>query len=361
MATIRNKEVLKATSFKHTGTTASDADKVSSDDDRSSSSSSKDLYFRGFSIKKRSTRCSTYHDFTACDVPKFMGDLNPIAITRWITVAEGAFRTSECEDKNKVNFATNFLRDNVKIWWEGKMCKKGEDWVGSCSWKEFKEMFNAKYVPVKEIDKIREEFHSLVQTNETVNELWKKINDMVPYCLEYLGNEKLKVDKFQRMLKNEIREVISPFKCTTLEDLLGRARIREADLIRKKNDEKKELKRKQEHGDVGSKRARFDHGKKSSGSQVKSPCNKCHKLHYGECRLNMKGCYKCGDLNHMSRDSLGWHLEEIHVTWTQFGKKRDKIATLHKEAQLLHTDCGDGIKISSDAVRICKRRLSVFL
>ncbi|GJR82148.1 hypothetical protein Tco_0152933, partial [Tanacetum coccineum] len=26
---------------------------------------------------------------------------------------------------------------------------------------------------------------------------------------------------------------------------------------------------------------------------------------------------------------LGWHLEEIHVTWAQFGTKRDKIATLH--------------------------------
>ncbi|GJS98479.1 hypothetical protein Tco_0819649 [Tanacetum coccineum] len=31
--------------------------------------------------------------------------------------------------------------------------------------------------------------------------------------------------------------------------------------------------------------------------------------------------------------ALGWHLEEIHVTWTQFGKKQDKITTLHKKAQ----------------------------
>ncbi|GJT16099.1 putative reverse transcriptase domain-containing protein [Tanacetum coccineum] len=39
----------------------------------------------------------------------------------------------------------------------------------------------------------------------------------------------------------EIREVTSPFKCTALEDLLGRARIKEVDFIRKKNKEKKEL------------------------------------------------------------------------------------------------------------------------
>ena len=67
-----------------------------------------------------------------------------------------------------------------------------------------------------------------MQTNETVNELWMKFNDMVPYCPEYHGNEKLKVDKFQRMLKDDIRDVISPFKCINLEDLLSRALVREA-------------------------------------------------------------------------------------------------------------------------------------
>ncbi|GJR76753.1 hypothetical protein Tco_0089118 [Tanacetum coccineum] len=47
--------------------------------------------------------------------------------------------------------------------------------------------------------------------------------------------------------------------------------------------------------------------------------------------------------------ALGWHLEEIHVTWTQFGKKRGKIATLHKKLTKLHTLYGDGVRISSDA------------
>nr|GEX17684.1 hypothetical protein [Tanacetum cinerariifolium] len=191
-----------------------DADTVNSDDDRSSSSSSKDL--RGFSKEEKEALDAgswndraTYLDFTTCDVPKFMGDLNPVSSIRWIITIEGAFCTSECEDKSK----------------------------------EFKEMFYAKYAPVEEIDKIREEFHSLTQTNETVNELWNKFNDMVPYCPKYHGNENLKVDKFQRMIKEENRKVISPFKCTTLEDLLERTQIREADLTKKKNNKKKELKR----------------------------------------------------------------------------------------------------------------------
>nr|GEV44705.1 zinc finger, CCHC-type, retrotransposon Gag domain protein [Tanacetum cinerariifolium] len=78
---------------------------------------------------------ATYHDFTACDVPKFDGTLDPIASTRWLLAVKGAFRTSRCKAKNK-----------------------------------------------------------------------------------------LKVEMFQRMLRDDIREVISPFKCTALDNLLSRAR-----------------------------------------------------------------------------------------------------------------------------------------
>ncbi|GJW51543.1 hypothetical protein Tco_0092894 [Tanacetum coccineum] len=136
---------------------------------------------------------TTYRDFTACDVPKFDGVLDPITSTRWLAAVEGAFHTSNCKEKNKVNFASKFLCNSAKMWWEGK----------------------------------------------TVNEMWKKFNDLIRYCPEYHGNEKLKVERFQRMLRDDIREVVSPFKCTTLDDLLSRAWVREADLLRKKNKETK--------------------------------------------------------------------------------------------------------------------------
>ncbi|GJX42845.1 zinc finger, CCHC-type, retrotransposon gag domain protein [Tanacetum coccineum] len=202
-------------------------------------------------------KMETYRDFMACDVPKFDRTLNPIACTKWLSAVEGAFRTSCCKEKNKVNFASNFLRDSAKMWREGKICKKGEEWIGTCTWKEFKEMFTTEYAPVEEVDKIREEFQTLTQTNETVNEMWKIFNDLIRYCPEYHRNEKLKVKKFQRMLRDDIREVISPFKCTTLEDLLSRARLRKADLLRKKN---KETKRKLDFIDRDAKKPKQDQG-----------------------------------------------------------------------------------------------------
>nr|GEV01053.1 hypothetical protein [Tanacetum cinerariifolium] len=219
---------------------------------------------RGGIMNEYRNDMTTYHDFTACDVPKFDGALDPIASTRWLAAVEGAFRTSKCKEKNKVNFASNFLRDSANMWWEGKVCEKGEELIGACTWKEFKELFNAEFTPVKEIDKIREEFQTLTQTNES-----------------------LKVERFQRMLRDDIREVISPFKCTTLDDLQSRVRVREADLLRKKNKEAKEAKRKIEFGDRDAKKPKNDQGRKSEGTQIKTPCNKCHKTHLEVYRANL--------------------------------------------------------------------------
>ncbi|GJZ40907.1 hypothetical protein Tco_0587793 [Tanacetum coccineum] len=72
---------------------------------------------------------ATYRDFTICDVPKFDEALDLIANTRWLAAVEGVFRTSNCKEKNNVNFASNFLYDSAKMWWEGKVCEKGEEWI----------------------------------------------------------------------------------------------------------------------------------------------------------------------------------------------------------------------------------------
>ncbi|GKB83288.1 hypothetical protein Tco_0950183 [Tanacetum coccineum] len=124
--------------------------------------------------------------------------------------------------------------------WDEKICEKGEEW--------------------------------------TVNEIWKKFNDLIRYCPEYHGNEKLKVERFQRMLRDDIREVISPFKFTTFDDLLSRARVREADLLSKKNKEAKETKRKLEFRDRDTKKPKHDHSQRSGGTQVKTPCKSLTKL-----------------------------------------------------------------------------------
>ncbi|GKC94244.1 hypothetical protein Tco_1159686 [Tanacetum coccineum] len=57
---------------------------------------------------------------------------------------------------------------------------------------------------------------------------------------------------------------------------------------------------------------------------------------------------------------FGKLLEEIHVTWTQFGKKRDKIATLQKVVSRMRVQCLETAleilvtlsQLTSDGVRV---------
>nr|GEW24338.1 hypothetical protein [Tanacetum cinerariifolium] len=95
---------------------------------------------------------------------------------------------------------------------------------------------------------------------------------------------------------------LSNIKGTTLDDLLCRARVREADLLRKKNKEAKKTKRKLDFIDWDGKKPKQDQSRRSGGTQIKTPCKKCHKTHLGVCRPNLLGCYKCGALNHTSKD-----------------------------------------------------------
>nr|GEY97220.1 hypothetical protein [Tanacetum cinerariifolium] len=263
MVNTHHKEVLNASTSKGAEPSASDAEH--DDNDNGSFFGFEGLNYGGFTkeeikalrsmINKKGgimndyrNDMTTYRDFTARDLPKFDGKPDPIASTRWLVTVEGA-----------------------------------------CTWKEFKELFNKEFTPVEEMNKIREKFQTLMQTDETVNEMWRNFNDLIRYCPEYHGNEKLKVERFQRMLPDDICEVISPFKCTTLDDILSRARVREADLLRKRNKEAKETKRKIKFGDHDSKKPKHDQGRKSGGTQIKTPCKKCHKTHLGEEKVEKAG------------------------------------------------------------------------
>nr|GFC30421.1 hypothetical protein [Tanacetum cinerariifolium] len=79
------------------------------------------------------------------------------------------------------------------------------------------------------------------------------------------------------MLRHDIHEVISPFKFPTLDDLLSRARVRKADLLRKKNKEAKETKRKIKLRDHDAKKPKQDQGRKSGGTQIKTPWYKSNE------------------------------------------------------------------------------------
>nr|GEX89107.1 reverse transcriptase domain-containing protein [Tanacetum cinerariifolium] len=220
MVNMHHKEVLNSLASKGAKPLASDAEH--DDNDNGSSSGFEGLNYGGFTEEETKALRSMINK----QVGKAIKNVMPYYISQTTNnIKEVIKREQEefrkcgimndynnemttyrnCKEKNKVNFASNFLCDSAKMWWEGK------------------------------------------------------------------------VERFQRMLRDDIREVKSPFKCTTLDDLLSRAQVREADILRKKNKEAKETKRKIEFRDYDATKPKHDQRRKSRGTLIKTPLSKVYR------------------------------------------------------------------------------------
>ncbi|XP_021986205.1 uncharacterized protein LOC110882514 [Helianthus annuus] len=156
------------------------------------------------------------------------------------------------------------------------------------------------HYPQSAIDKIQEDFLSLRQKNETINEISNTFMDKMKFCGDFVKTERMKINRFYSILKAEFREFITPSKCETLDELINLARDREIEI---KRQEERGEKRSNEKGASSSpsKKAKFqDHRMKEKSRGGISPCKTCGKLHTGECLLGKKGYYKCCEEGHTS-------------------------------------------------------------
>ncbi|GJR50203.1 putative reverse transcriptase domain-containing protein [Tanacetum coccineum] len=111
----------------------------------------------------------------------------------------------------------------------------------------------------------------------------KAIKNVMPYYISQTTNNlkeviKTKLEEFRKGgIMNDYRNDMITYRDFTACDVPNRARVREVDLLRKKNKEAKETKRKIEFGDRDAKKHKHDQGRKSEGTQIKTPWYKSNE------------------------------------------------------------------------------------
>lgn len=70
------------------------------------------------------------------------------------------------------------------------------------------------------------------QTNESVNEITCIFLDKAQFCLQHVATEEMKMNHYHSMLKNEIREFVSPRRCQSFDEMVEVAQERELELKR---------------------------------------------------------------------------------------------------------------------------------
>ncbi|XP_071714192.1 uncharacterized protein [Rutidosis leptorrhynchoides] len=112
-----------------------------------------------------------FKNFKLSEPPMFHGERDPHKSTCWITDIEWAFRTSECPLDKKTRYGSSMLRDNAKLWWNGKVQVYGEEQCLSLTWEEFEEELFKEYRTQADLSRIRDELRNLEQGSMGLNEL----------------------------------------------------------------------------------------------------------------------------------------------------------------------------------------------
>ncbi|KAL3520200.1 hypothetical protein ACH5RR_018349 [Cinchona calisaya] len=224
---------------------------------------------------------------------------------------ETKFKALRFPEDVKVQFVIPFLVGDAENWWRPiePMIDVAENDI---TWEEFKEMFLDKYFPRALRKKRQNDFYSLRQIgNMTVLQYANKFTSLVRFCPKVFEDEEEKMDQFEQGLREEIRCKLASHKFTTFKNIYYAALTVE---MRFKLNEGERSISKKPRWMIGSSQAtgvrqegNFQNVNKRRGpvnaneGKLKQ-CETCQKFHRGECRLNTRACFSCGQHGHIARN-----------------------------------------------------------
>ncbi|XP_071699740.1 uncharacterized protein [Rutidosis leptorrhynchoides] len=242
----------------------------------------------------------SYKEFRATKPPMYHGEPDPLESTRWISVIEGCFRTSECPSDKKMRIATSLLRDGAKDWLYGKIDTVGEEPFMSLTWGDFKKEFFEEFRTQADLIRMCEEIRLLRQGSMDLNTLRATFMSKARFCPEYVNNERLLMQDFLKALNDELRRKISLGQVNSFAELFAVAKGFEPyPWERIDNAPSKRIK-----SAIGGTR---DAGKGTLSSSA-SRCFKCgergHK--FWECPVSGDGvvCFNCRGRGHRKAECL---------------------------------------------------------
>nr|ABA97617.1 retrotransposon protein, putative, Ty3-gypsy subclass [Oryza sativa Japonica Group] len=141
-------------------------------------------------------------EFLRVRPPTFSSTTNPMEANDWLHAIEKKLNLLQCNDQEKVAFATHQLQGPASAWWDNHMATRPPG--TEVTWAEFCHSFRKAQVPDGVVAQKKREFRALHQGNRTVTEYLHEFNHLARYAPEDVRTDAEKQEKFLAGLDDEL-------------------------------------------------------------------------------------------------------------------------------------------------------------
>jgi hypothetical protein len=163
----------------------------------------------------------THTKFWNTEPPSFSNTTEHLEADDWITTIEHKLDMVQCNDREKVLFASGQLVGVASEWWNSYIYEHEQP--QSIVWKEFKDNFITHFIPVSTMKLKRKEFLSLKQGQMTVTEYRDKFIQLSMYAPRSSGSDKKKREHFLKRLNEDLQSILSLHEYSSLQDVINKA------------------------------------------------------------------------------------------------------------------------------------------
>jgi hypothetical protein len=168
--------------------------------------------------------------------PVFTHASEPMEADDWLRAVEKQLNIAQCNDLEKVLYASGQLQGAAQDWWELFQYGHPEN-APEITWKEFIENFRSYHIPEGLIELKQEEFRALKQGSMSVAEYHDKFAQLLRYAPAEVARDSDKQRHFLKGLYDGLQLQLMSNKYASFQELVDRAIV--IDNKRKEMDLKK--------------------------------------------------------------------------------------------------------------------------
>jgi hypothetical protein len=196
-------------------------------------------------------------EFQSTKPPTFSHSVEPMDADDWLKTIEKKLQVVQCNNREKVQFASHQLEGPAADWWDAYV--EAHEEPESINWQEFKNSFRSHHVPL-EVMKLKKEFEDLKQGSMSVSEYVTRFTHLSRYAPDNMDTNEKKQDCFLNGLNDGLAYALEARDFIKFQDMVDKA------LVLENRRGIMERKRKMQHTGSQGSNTRFRVGSSSQGS-----------------------------------------------------------------------------------------------